>query len=313
VPGGAYGSFKVSASTAFSAASDFESATGSLPSLSVSGHDAPFLEAKLDLASFVASLEGIPLSASIPGFSYDLFSAELTASVELAQSLTFTPSKVDVTLSVNGQTKTGHLGDSFSFTAPASGTGTMQVTASYTLEDSVETKTSIQGTLGLTAEGLDATVLFSPIGPLIGPYNISISKDLFDFPAEDFSVPLPAQTDTYSISYGSTIRELASGAPPVTPAPTSTTESISPMVPVFDLTEIGFGANTTLCYAANGDNSAGALTVADGTNTFNLALLGQYAAAGFTTAPDQGGGTVVIYKPVQDGSGDLTLLTNLQH
>ena len=62
-----------------------------------------------------------------------------------------------------------------------------------------------------------------------------------------------------------------------------------------DLADIAFGATTTLGYAANAGGSGGVLQVSDGTHTANLALLGQYTAAGFATAPDPGSGTLVTY------------------
>jgi hypothetical protein len=68
-----------------------------------------------------------------------------------------------------------------------------------------------------------------------------------------------------------------------------------------DLTDIAFGAADTLGYAANASNTGGLLTVSDGTHTANLALLGQYAAAGFTTAADPHGGTIIT-----DGATQLS-------
>jgi hypothetical protein len=44
-----------------------------------------------------------------------------------------------------------------------------------------------------------------------------------------------------------------------------------------------------------------------------LALLGQYAAAGFHAAADQGGGTIITYTPGQTSTTDPTLLSNPQH
>ncbi len=81
--------------------------------------------------------------------------------------------------------------------------------------------------------------------------------------------------------------------------------------PLFDFSDIIFDANTTLDYSMSGDNNGGALTVSDGMHNANLALLGQYAAAGFATAPDRGGGTVVTYAAAQ--GGDPSLLTIPQH
>ena len=62
-----------------------------------------------------------------------------------------------------------------------------------------------------------------------------------------------------------------------------------------DLADIVFGGSDTLAYAANAGGTGGVLSVSDGTHAANLALLGQYAAAEFATAPDPGGGTVVTY------------------
>jgi hypothetical protein len=57
-----------------------------------------------------------------------------------------------------------------------------------------------------------------------------------------------------------------------------------------DLNDIGFGANTTLGYLANAQNTGGELTVSDGTNTARVTLLGNYIAASFA-ASDAGGVT----------------------
>jgi large repetitive protein len=80
-----------------------------------------------------------------------------------------------------------------------------------------------------------------------------------------------------------------------------------------DLTDISFGAGATLGYAAIGVGTGGTLTVSDGMHTTSLALLGQYAAAGFQTTADQGGGAIITYTSAQAGTTDPTLLTNPQH
>ena len=66
-------------------------------------------------------------------------------------------------------------------------------------------------------------------------------------------------------------------------------------------------------YSATGDNTGGLLTVSNAMHSTNLGLLGQYAAAGFATAPDQGGGTVVSYVPAQTATADPTSLAIPQH
>jgi hypothetical protein len=65
----------------------------------------------------------------------------------------------------------------------------------------------------------------------------------------------------------------------------------------FDLSDIAFAANTTLGYSANNNNSGGALTVSDGINTANIAMLGQYMASMFVTASDGHGGTLITEPP----------------
>ena len=79
-----------------------------------------------------------------------------------------------------------------------------------------------------------------------------------------------------------------------------------------DLGDIAFGAKTTLGYAANA-TGGGTLSLGDGTHTANLALLGQYAASWFATAPDPGGGTLVTYMAAQVPGGAPTLLTTPPH
>jgi hypothetical protein len=60
-----------------------------------------------------------------------------------------------------------------------------------------------------------------------------------------------------------------------------------------DLAGIGFGAGSTLGYAANADHSGGTLSVGDGMHMANIALLGSYMASSFVTASDGHGGTMI--------------------
>lgn len=64
-----------------------------------------------------------------------------------------------------------------------------------------------------------------------------------------------------------------------------------------DLADLGFGATTTVAYDANAAGTGKPLTVSNAAQTASLALLGQYAAAGFQTAADPGTGTIVTYDP----------------
>ena len=60
-----------------------------------------------------------------------------------------------------------------------------------------------------------------------------------------------------------------------------------------DLADIGFGANSTVGYAANADHSGGTLSVGDGTHMASIALLGSYMASTFVAASDGHGGTLI--------------------
>ena len=63
-----------------------------------------------------------------------------------------------------------------------------------------------------------------------------------------------------------------------------------------DLADIAFGANTTLGYTSNAFNTGGTLSVTDGVNTANIALLGSYGAASLVMSND-GSGHVLITDP----------------
>ncbi|HLH97803.1 MAG TPA: hypothetical protein VKW08_22050, partial [Xanthobacteraceae bacterium] len=64
-----------------------------------------------------------------------------------------------------------------------------------------------------------------------------------------------------------------------------------------DLSDIGFGAATTLAYSAASDGSPGALTVSDGSHAAQIALLGQYIAGSFAMSGDGHGGTLITETP----------------
>jgi probable HAF family extracellular repeat protein/VCBS repeat-containing protein len=66
-----------------------------------------------------------------------------------------------------------------------------------------------------------------------------------------------------------------------------------------DLADIAYGPATTLGYA--GTPSNGTLTVSDGTNIANLALIGQYVLGNFNLSADSHGGTLVTDPPASVG------------
>jgi hypothetical protein len=59
-----------------------------------------------------------------------------------------------------------------------------------------------------------------------------------------------------------------------------------------DLADVSFGAITTAIFLGN--NTAGTLTVSDGTHTANINLLGNYLSSSWTLSSDGHGGTLVI-------------------
>lgn len=80
-----------------------------------------------------------------------------------------------------------------------------------------------------------------------------------------------------------------------------------------DLADMPFAAGvTTLGYSANGAGTGESLTISNGTQTANLALLGQYAAAAFQMASDGHGGTSITYAATQTDP-NVTLASSVQH
>ena len=75
-----------------------------------------------------------------------------------------------------------------------------------------------------------------------------------------------------------------------------------------DLTDIAFGANATIGYSLNGDSTGGTLSVSDGAHTANVALFGQYAAAGFQLGADQNNGAIITCAPAEASQNDAVLV-----
>ena len=78
-----------------------------------------------------------------------------------------------------------------------------------------------------------------------------------------------------------------------------------------DLADLAFGSSTALSYTDNGAGG-GVVTIGNALQVVDLALLGQYAAAGFQAQSDPGGGTLITYT-LQTSLTDPTSLTNLGH
>ena len=79
---------------------------------------------------------------------------------------------------------------------------------------------------------------------------------------------------------------------------------------IIDLPDIAFDAQTTLGYLSDSNWAGGTLSVADGTHSANIALLGNYMASSFAMASDGHGGTLVAAEASQP---DQSLLSNPHH
>jgi hypothetical protein len=126
----------------------------------------------------------------------------------------------------------------------------------------------------------------SSSGPSGGNFTISGSTDLELFGASSAKVTFePGDTGTLTLdksqNFTGTVGGLALGN-------------------YLDLTDIAFGANTTLGYAPNAGNTGGTLTVSDATHAANILLLGNYMAGSFVKSNDGGGHTLVTDPPMSE-------------
>jgi hypothetical protein len=78
-----------------------------------------------------------------------------------------------------------------------------------------------------------------------------------------------------------------------------------------DLTDIAFGANTTLGYAPNASGIGAVAGVNDGTHNASIALFSQFAAAGFQLGNNNNG--ALVTNPLSVASDNEMLITNPNH
>ena len=113
---------------------------------------------------------------------------------------------------------------------------------------------------------------------------------------------------TFDGPAGTLVLDSASNAQPLDPAVTVSGFGAQDTI---DLTDLAFGAQTTLGYSPNSNQTGGTLTIGDGSHAASIALLGNYIASSFAIAGDNNGGTMVVAEMSQ--SGGQPLLTNPQH
>ena len=113
---------------------------------------------------------------------------------------------------------------------------------------------------------------------------------------------------TFDGPAGTLVLDSASSAQPLDPTVTVSGFGAQDTI---DLTDLAFGAQTTLGYSPNSNQTGGTLTVGDGSHAASIALFGNYIASSFAIAGDNNGGTMVVAEMSQ--SSGQSLLTNPQH
>ena len=78
-----------------------------------------------------------------------------------------------------------------------------------------------------------------------------------------------------------------------------------------DLPTMAFDSETTVGYSPKRNGTGGTLSVSDGVQRAQIALLGQYTAASFGLANDHHGGTMVVFEPPH--SANQSLLSTPRH
>ncbi len=125
----------------------------------------------------------------------------------------------------------------------------------------------------------NSTASEPPIGATEGSTTIGTGATLELAAAVSGSVTFAGSTGTLSLDQPSTFTGTVSGFQGQD---------------IIDLPGIAFGANTTLGYLPNSNQTGGTLTLTNATHSANIALLGNYMASSFAIVSDTSGGTMVV-------------------
>ena len=88
--------------------------------------------------------------------NYTLFAENLVADLNLGESLSFVPTGIQVKMTASdGETEVGMLGQTFSFDAPATGSGTLGISASYALTGILFNSYDLGGSLQFETKALE--------------------------------------------------------------------------------------------------------------------------------------------------------------
>jgi hypothetical protein len=131
--------------------------------------------------------------------------------------------------------------------------------------------------------------------------------------SQNTNAPPPNATSTgasgsATIGTGATLELAAADSESV--ASTGSKATVPGAQNVIDLPDIAFGAQTTLGYLSDSHWTGGKISVADGMQNANIALLGNYMASSFAMASDGHGGTMAAAEAAQP---DQSLLSNPHH
>lgn len=168
---------------------------------------APFGVAGLNITQVLQDVFGIPFSGNIgvgpAGIDYTVLRLDFTVTSAIQQTLTFTPTDIDVdiTTSLDGDPDYhGKMGDNFEFELPEAGFGSFDVTETYTINGTLTNTLNLIFNIGLDYEALKARFYLDvwvaefneTVGPLID--GRLPPPDGFDLP------PIEVFSQTFNVS-----------------------------------------------------------------------------------------------------------------
>jgi len=227
----------------------------------------PPLEGHLD-GSLSVPLFGTATAA----MDYVVLDVDLAAGIKLAQTFTFIPTDVLVSLrSSTGETRNGSLGQQFEFTAPSTGSGDITFTAEYTLTGLLRNQSGfiVAGEITASALGfsLETNLMDDSIswGPFEAPALGAGTRPFYVYD-EVHAVSFATRSSTFSVSFD----------------PSATTEDIDPLPTVSH-------SGDDYYYLRVSNESGNFVYLQDnGNDTLVLDASGTTGAVGYEMATDSG-------------------------
>jgi Ca2+-binding RTX toxin-like protein len=165
-------------------------------------------------------LEGTWGSSDGVHVDYTLFDAELSAGLYAIQTFTFTVTSIGVTMvsDYNGETRTGELGDAFIFSTPTTGTGTIAVNATYSLNGTLTNDTGVVGNCTLDLSALQFDLLGTGVGldTSLPGFSASLGKNSYTNPFSLYNntqalTAIDTTTSSYTVNYSATAASGSTG------------------------------------------------------------------------------------------------------